>query len=639
MNDTASRSAPERHARVVLGATGIVHLALLSYFLPKGILFSGAPIHEYDYALHAYQVDRAATALRQSGHFWSYDPFVLAGQPANVVEDATNRMLELFVIAATHAGANRWTAFNLYVLLVHVSVPFAAWAAARLFGSSRLSSALTASFWVLLWHFDSFLHWCWYIGMIAWGAASMLAVLVVGLMYRALRDRRRRHYAGLAALAAFTTLLHPFSVLTLVAPLGALYRRAFARLSRAEHGWLVFGTALAASTALVWAGPIIHFRRSFSDVDAFLWPTLRYVLLDWFDFLSDALMTGEPVRTAFRVLAFVMAGVAFVRLRRENDDRVLPLATLVLVSVALAYLSGYSNVLRQTQPYRNVGPAALAAALAAATELPNLFAGSAPPGRSRDARAVFVLGAAAVVPGLLKTCLGYMPTLVPDRFIPRSALRQGPLPGVSNDEYPPIVHGYSRAPPEYEAIARHLDATLGQRGRVVVYHWVLGEYLATFSSVPVIGGIPQRNVPQALSHPLRYDFRPAREGEDPVRRYLEKYAVGAVVTTGERTPIEERVDLLELDRTFGDHRVYRVRAEPSYFERGSGSIVRQALNVVSVRNAAGPEVVLRFHFWETLRCKPDCRLERADVDRDPAGFIRIRNPPPAFDIENRYGDP
>jgi hypothetical protein len=620
-------------AAVLLGAAAALHVGLLAYFTPRGLVLSGKPIYEYDYALHAYQVDRASAAWKATGHFWSYDPFVLAGQPANVFEDVTNKALELFVILATRLGANPWVAFNLYVFAIHASVPIIAWASSRLFGLSRTSSALAALGWVVLWHFDSFLHWCWYVGMIAWGAASALIVLTVALMHRALRERRVVYFVAFAAALGTVALVHPFAAVTLLLPLGALYATAFRTLSPKEHALLGAAVAAACATTLVWLIPAIRFRRYSGDVDAFLWPTLRYVVLDWLDLLKDVLMTGQPVRTAFRVLALTLSVIALGRLRRERDGRFLPLAALVLGSFLLAYVSGYSTVLRQTQPYRNVGPGVLAAMMLAAEETTLLLRAEPSARWSRDARAVFVLGTILLVPGLAKTCLGYLPTLIPDRIIPRSALRQGPLPGVSNDEYAPAVLGHAGAPPEYGDIGRYLDATLGQRGRAVVLDWVLGEYLATFARIPVVGGIPQRNVPHVAAHPLRHDFTQAVASDDPFRRYLEQYAVGVVVVTGEHNPIEDRVDLLSPDRIIGDHRLYRAKTEPSYFERGSGRVTAQALNRIRVEDASGPEVILRFHHWETLTCKPNCRVERADADRDPAGFIRISNPPAIFEIE------
>src|SRR5215470_9263031 len=154
-----------RAAKTVLLGAALLHAALLTYVFPWKAFAERLPVFEYDYALHAYQVDRAVSAFRTAGRLHSYDPFVLAGQPAGAVEDLTSKSLEYFVILADTAGVNRWVAFDVYVLLVHTVLLPLAWASARLFGFSRLAASITALLWVLLWHFDSFLHWCWYIGM------------------------------------------------------------------------------------------------------------------------------------------------------------------------------------------------------------------------------------------------------------------------------------------------------------------------------------------------------------------------------------------------------------------------------------------------------------------------------------------
>lgn len=639
MNDGPGRpigANARRHVPVLVVAIAL-HLGLLVYFTPARLFLARLPIHTFDYALHVYQVDRAVTAFRQTGHLWSYDPFVLAGQPAGVVEDLTSKSVELFVIAAARIGMNPWLAFDLYVLLIHLAMPWVAWKAARLFELSRLASALAVLFWVILWHFDSLAHWFWYVGMISWAAASTLVVLVVALMYRALRDHVPRTYVALGAITALVTLVHPFAVLTLVLPLGVLYARALRRLAPWEHAAIAAATVAAAATSLVWIGPAIRFRHYIGEVDAFLWPTLEYVLLDWLDLLKDVLMTGQPVRTGFRTLALGAAVVGLLRLRRAKDDRFVPLAVLVVGSVVLAYASGYSSALRQTQPYRHLGPAMLAAALVAALMVVEVFSADARRALGHDARLAVALGLVVAVPHLARTVLGYVPALLPTRMPARSAFRPGPLPGASNDELPLIVMGHDGPRPEYQAIGRHLEERgVGERGRVAAFDWVLGEYLAAFTHVPVLGGIPQRNIPQVAAHPLRHDLTPAHEGDDAFGRYLRQYAVAAVITHGPQGPVDTRLDLLEPEEGIGEYRIYRVRRDPSYFEAGSGRVAEQRLDSVSVTNASGSEVVLRFHWLETLRCRPNCTVERAAADRDLAGFLRVRNPPASFEIYNAF---
>jgi hypothetical protein len=622
-----------RAVRAVLGVAGTLHLSLLAYFTPLKLPFSGLPFHTFDYALHAYQVDRALTAFRETGRLWAYDPLALAGQPAGTVEDLTSKSLELFVIALAKLGLNPWVAFNGYVLLVHLAMPFVAWKAARLFDLSRLAAALSVLFWVVLWYFDSLLHWFWYVGMISWSAASALTVLVVALMYRALEGRKPLTYLGLGLTAALVTLVHPFAVLTLVVPLAALYARSFRTLRPWEHAALAAGLAAAFSTTLVWLGTALRFRHYIGPVDAFLWPTLSYVWFDWLDLLKDVLMTGQPVRTAFRTLAFGLGFVGLLGLRQARDRRTLPLALVSFGSLALAYISGYSAALRQTQPYRHLGPGVLGAALVAAVVTANLVAARAAKGGTRNERAALGLGLVLAVPVLLRTVVGFLPTVLPGGAAPHRMLRASlSPPGVARLELQPTVLGYDGPDADYPVIAQHLERAVGQTGRVAVFDWVLGEYLATFTHVPILGGIPQRNVPHAAAHPLRLDLNPEFPGDDPIRRYLDQYAVRAVVLHGPETPWDIRRDLLAPLEGVGDYRLYLVRAPSSYFEQGGGRVTEQRLDSIRVSDVTGPEVVLRFHWLETLRCRPNCAVERAEAHRDGGGFLRVRTPPSTFEI-------
>jgi hypothetical protein len=609
-----------------------LHLALLAYFFPFEIFGKNLPVFEYDYALHAYQIDRALRAFESHGRLWSYDPFVLAGQPAGAVEDLTSKSLEAFVIGAHALGVAPWTAFDAYVLLVHLALLPVAWIAARLFGFDRWSSAVAVLFWVIAWCADSFLHWCWYIGMISWAAASYLVVLAVALGYRALRDHRPGAYVALGLTTAVVTLVHPFSVLTLFVPFAALYVRAFRRLAAWEHAALLASAALAGATTLVWIGPALAFRHYIGPVDEFLWPTLSYAFTDWLGLLRDLAMTGEPVRTAWRTAFFVLAALGIVALHRARDDRALPLGLLVFVSVALAYLCGYSSVLRQTQPYRHIAPATLTAAIVSALVVAKLVRDR--PSLRPELRAALFVAALASAPQLVRDLVGYLPALLPRRELMAVPFRPGPGEAGSSDERAPPFMGHATPSPEYERVAAAVRAITANTGRVVVLDWVLGEYLATFD-VPTLGGIAERNVPHAAAHPLRHDLTKTNDADDPIARYLAEYAVAAVVTKGDSPAFDGRLDLLDPTTRVGPFRIYRVRHASSYVAEGNGH-VEQQLNSVRVSDTGGKPVVLRFHFMETLRCRPNCALTRAPAERDPVGFIAVNAPPSAFEIYNAY---
>jgi hypothetical protein len=395
------------------------------------------------------------------------------------------------------------------------------------------------------------------------------------------------------------------------------------------------GVLLAGSTVLVWIGPVLRFRHYIGDVDAFLRPTPDYALFDWLDLFVDVLMTGQPVRTMLRTACFAGAGLVLWQWRSRKDDRFPAMATLIAGSFVLAYVSDFLCVLRQTQPYRQVAPAALASAILLAHWLETAVKSDVRTW-SPSTRVVLGVGMVLAAPRFVQTLLQFMPTFLPVRSVhahpeaPRS-LHELPL----RQEIALPVLGHAAANTTYVRVRQHLEKH-HRRGRVVCLDWALGEYLATFAQIPILGGIPQPNVPHVDAHPLRHDFSPRGPHDDPVAEYVRTYAVGAVVLNGPLGPLDARSDLWRLEGTFDDQRVYRTVAEPSYVAVGDATVQSQSLNRISVSDASGEMLVLRFHWMETLECHPGCRIQRFDTPRDRIGLIRIDSPPRRFEIRNRY---
>jgi len=123
---------------------------------------------------------------------------------------------------------------------------------------------------------------------------------------------------------------------------------------------------------------------------------------------------------------------------------------------------------------------------------------------------------------------------------------------------------------------------------------------------------------------------------EQLRQYLQQYAVHWVVVFNPIPALESRVELLRLETVIGGHRVYRV-LRPSNLIVGDGpGEVRADLNRIVVRGSAGGSLVLRYHWLETLRCRPGCRLRRVPVPNDRVGFIGVDDAPADFEIVNGY---
>jgi hypothetical protein len=639
---TPPADPPQRRIAALLPVAGValLHLALTFYFVPPQAVFNRHPIFTIDHSLHYAQLVKVAQAHRQVGQFWAYDPSLLAGQPEGVVLDMDNKGMELGFIALTRLGVPPGLAFNLLLLLVPLMVPLAGYAAARLFGLGRGAAAVAALLFVLLWFFDFFLHWLWYCGMYSYAAASVLVALCLGLMYRLVRGGGPWGAAGLAAAMVVTHLVHPFAFLVLGLPMVALYLRAWRGLAPWRHG-VIWATAVATVAANLWWLPASVRFLKLSEVGTrgyYLQTTLSHLLTDTVDVLQDAYDSGAfGVRTAFRVVVFVAAVAALWGWRRLRDDRLLPFALVLGWLVALTYLGGYFTATGLVQPYRHVAPLMLLAAIPAALFLTEALRPARLRALGRAGAGALAVLLALAVPRVAITLLSWFHPYV--HFEPRP-LRDAlpgepkPWPFTGLKQPPPPDYRLQAFRPEWLEVADAVRAHC--QGRALVHEWMLAEWLATATEVPVLGGFHERIFGRDANPFIRYP-----DGALPgaaLPEYLERYGVGCFVASGPAPALEGRTDVFHLVARAGGRRIYATVRAPSYVARGEGR-VSQALNRIVVEQAAGEEVVLRFHYLPTLRCRPRCTVERAPVEGDHMGFLRVSRPPPRFEIYNSYAWP
>ena len=623
---------------IFLGIVAALHVALTLRFEPLEVVFGPDPIATMDYGTHYQQNFRAAQAFEESGRFWSYNPHLLAGQLSGVIFDADNKLYEVFTIALGIVGVPLHTGHNLFVLLVHLLVAPVLYWAARLFGLGRGAATVVLGLGSACWFFDAFAHWVWWVGMISYGFASVLALLPVALFYRWLRTRQPFHLILMGVLLALIHLLHPYSFFILVVPMCFLYMR-----SRRELGWREhLGVAVCVLFTLLcnswWLAVALRFWNHILDSGYYMGATPGFLLFDYLGLMKEPSTTGVlAVRSAFRFLALFGGLFGLLMWRRERDDRFGLFAITLGTLLGVAYLGGYLGALRQVQPYRFGLPAMFFSVIPAAVFL---VAAIRECRETRLPRLVVALGLLAtlvVVPRFVRDMLYFLPEAVPHHTNPLPS----PPPNINSGagfgtiiwpkpfdfSHRPIAL-HDRAVTQF--VRDHDDGS----GRWLVEWWALGERLAWATDAQVIGGFREYN----LAHSDANWFRRYPDGAAPdaeaFERYLEQYNVRWVVVSNPVPALESRTDLLNLEHEVFGTRIYRTREPSSFFLDGGPGEVTASLDRIEVRGSRGGDLVLRYHFLETLRCRPDCSLYRAEAPGDRVGFIGVRGAPRDFVIEN-----
>jgi hypothetical protein len=620
-------------AAAALVAALAVHVALAAYFLDFKLVFEPAPLGSDDFNTHYAQTWRVIEGLSHWGKTWVYDVKLLAGQPEGTIFDADNKGWSLITYALTRAGVAQPVAFNLFIALVMLGAPFAVFGGARLFGYGVGAAACAGALASMLWFFDSFVHWAWWVGMVSYSGAAYLALIPLGLFYRFERTRKLGYALACAPVLGVQHLIHPYSFFILAPPMAALYARGFRSFTRKEHAAVVAVGAVTVGINARWLLDAIHHWHYILNSAYFAQARFSSLATDFLGILRDTSDTGViGTRTGFRYLCLALGACGLWRLRSRRDPRFLPLAVACGALFTLAYC-GWVPGSGQVQPYRHVIPLGFMAALPAGDFLWQWLSGDLARQASGATRAVLAIAALIGVQHLLSDALYFMPTLLskPAQMIDRvdSPLSPYGFPYLFAPDVPVFEYRIPSLPFVEEGLTAIEDwfvAHAKPGERILIDSPALGERMAWRMPFEVIGGFRQRN----LAHSYANMFRDEGKRWTPrqLAEYLRTFSIGWIVAYVPRPYFEDAKDVLERVAEIHGVRIYRTRFPVGKVLGGTGA-VRARTNRIEVRDSdPNAPLLLSYHFHEALRCKPNCRVERARVPLDRVGFIKVPAPHP-----------
>ncbi len=605
-----------------------IHLTIVLNALPPAVIFGGVPLGSPDYQTHFAQMQVLTETSTRFGRTWAYDPGLLAGHPEGLAFSLDNRGHAAFSRLLERAGVERSTAFNLFALLSSLLMPLSIWLTARLLELGRGSELVATGAAILLWHFDWAPHFAWHGGMISFATVSHGSLVALAAFHRALHTRGAWIWLLLAVLLPLLVLIHVLSVVVLLVPMLALYVNRFRHLDRRAHAltWAVAVSTLALS--LTWLYPSLSRMALIAPSRVLGQSGPGSLLLDYIGIhpIDPMSVSGQ---TPFRLAVFAGALMTLRTWRKEGDSRFFVAFASLVWLLGMTYLASLLPLLSQTEPYRFVFPAMLMAGVVSA----GWFVEALTLARLREmqpfSRGLVVVLCVLVLPRFIRPVMLAIPELEPAWHQPDGVIRSH-------------TSRVMEPPPDDLLVAGLLQERGPASGRVLVQSWPLAELLHWATTWPILGGFPERRLIHQAANPFR-DPSDGRLVGDELRQYLDRYNVHyLVMTDATYAMVEGRTELFEPVQVLLRHRVYRVRKPGTYFASGAGQVTAE-LNRLTV-NGASPEpgtqsLVLKFHWLDELRCQPGCRLERAAIPHDPAGFIRVIGQPTlpaAFVIENSY---
>jgi hypothetical protein len=613
----------------------VVHLLVLRHFLPVELALGDEAISGGDFSTHLAQTKRVLEGIDGWGRTWVYDVQLLAGFPNGTIFDADNKGWELWTWLGMRLGLPFEQAANSFLVAAHLLGPPVVFVGARLFRVDRWPALAAAALASSFWFFDSFTHWCWFIGMVEYAFASYLCLIPLGLFYRFVTEQRVWQAIASALVLGATLIMHPYVFVILCAPMVWLWLRNRRELSRRSHALIVGIAVTAIVMNLWWLLVAFRFWHHIMDSAYFGQAGLSFVLADLFSTLLDSETSGlTGTRTGFRLLVVVASAIQLRRWWQRDDMRgglfAVTLATLLL----LTYVGGYLDVIAQIQPYRFVVPTGFLATVPAGVLFVEIVAELRSGEIDRKGKVLALVLAVPAFQHLADDILYFMPDLQP----PPPRLFNGEPPMFAGSGYAPHAtfrHANSEGDPKLiEWIRKREDG----RGRWLVEWPPLADEISWKTNAQVVGGLPFLNLEHSWANLYRRHPHGVVE-PDELRAYLETYAVSWVVVSfpnawfnREPNPWLDEVAII------GGHHIYRTKLAVNLVAEGGGKVKAQTNRIRVTGSKPDVDSVLRYHWMDTLVCRPDCTIERVEIDGvDPIGFIRVPAPHPAdYEIVNGY---
>ena len=621
-----STDVPARHTTLLLIAACVLaaQLALLALSMPLSKVLSGEHSYHIDHPYHVYQLETGRALLAQ-GRLTGYDTSLGAGHLGGANENLSARgavMLAAVLPASLPAGM----VYSLYVLICALCGPLAVAVLAGLLRWPARTAALASALGLVF----------WWVGALRWyhsaGMVSFVFCCYMGLPYAAwvwqlcgAPMARARLAAGLAAaglLGGLGIWLHP--LYPLIAglvfagyALGSGERPALARL-------LPRAAAVAAIALLVnlpWLA-VLQGQQDISANALALHPYQKTVGLLFAIKPALGLWGADSQGMPLNPLLLLACAAGAYFLPAAQRRRMLPLLLSGLLLLAFASFGAAIPGLGQAQPNRFVALAFLCIALAAAycmgAGVPWLRSAG-----SRYWKIGLVLGAGAV---LLYAC--------------RETLREA-TPG-PHGHYGPSAAELGGQPRLVAELVDWLRANTTAEGRVA-FETALGRVhggghvaglVALKSGRELIGAGYPFSLPEVSFWDRSAFGRPLGEvTPEQLWQGLELYNVGWVAAHSPE--LKQAMAALPRARAMADIgpvRMYQLDRPLSFVAAGQARIAGRGVNRLELADAAGGELVLRYHWLPGLVASNGAVLEPAPSAPGFPPFIRVRNPPASFTV-------
>jgi len=585
------------------------------------------PILVTDHAPHYYQTVRTLDLLERSHRAWGYDPHFMAGYPT-----ALEYFLDNFGAAIATGLLSLFMplplASKVFLLTMVILLPCLLFWSCRNFslppGESFLSGLLSILVLNTFWFYMQLLDW----GLYSFIFGAALTLLAFSCFYRYLYGGEKRAFLYYLLLGSYGLALHPLSALLLLIFILFSLSLDYRKLFSSRLHLLIAGSFVLVALNLYWLLPMVRDMRYYIGFESVSLQTFG-----WTTFVEH-LVNPENGLFHFMILCSMVAPL-FQRKGYKVKVALLTLWAVFLTTYLISYFAvgPVRNLFALIEPGRFIMVSALLAPILGA-QLFVLLAG----GRIRVVASLcclFLLLQIGLCSDFLSRNLGDGAHRMRTIILP-NLWRSG----IATDVMAQGGEGL---------VKRILDLT-DNSARILIedsqYLPLSSHFLAVLPLLTgreFIGG-PYYGLKLAHRFAAFSDgelfFK--KIGEIPIERFMEYMDLYNIQWAFVHSP-EAREVLRSHPKhfhPFSSYRhmeIYRVNREASYFIEGEGDI-HASLDRITITNASRGDLVIKYHYLETLKADPPLGLEKHGMLDDPIGFIKIHNDQGADQITLYNGD-
>lgn len=549
-------------------------------------------------------------------HLWGYCSYYTAGFP--LVQYTSSLMWGLAFIALSELPVGLRSA--IFMLIIPAIVPTAYFIAHEKLTKNK-KGALTASFLGTYCFFlGPAVFFCW-LGAVETVLSSALALLSFSFLIAWSKEDKILNWIGMVIFGALALMSHKTGGLYLAVSM-LLAFPFLTKSSSMKKGtfFLYFAAAglLMLLSNLFWLIPFLKYIHYRVEVPKDLWSAIGGggVIKDFFSFFTPA---GSLPMLWFLVIFGVIGLISWFK--KEKYPAIGYTVGLIVWTLA-SYIGEKIESLQVIQPRRFllfvlaflVLPAVMGAAHLKETKLRRFAA---------PLIILFILTAAAA-PNAYRYLLKFR--LEPK--IPSSMVAV--LNKIKSESSSPRVL---------------IEETAGSKSGIIPYE---GSHFYTLIR-PLTGMEAFVGYGHGLLHSL-LTMKDGRLMGKPIEQvtvaeleeFLNVYNIGSILCFSDsaKSLLDKATSLVTKVGDYGSRNqlaLYRVNNPPGFIMGGKGD-VKIEVNNIYVRNlvAENDSVIIKYHWDEALRCKPDCAVERVFLGGDKVGFIKVRNPPRSFTIYFEY---